>query len=290
MRKILFLILVLHISKVSGQNKSYDYCYRTGPESFRLYSIADKKDYPIIKSKRDISDAALSPDGKKVAYCFYPSRNARILIAIIDLNTDRKIVLNTQGTYCKEPVWSPDGKLIAYNTWNEKLKKWDIAIINTDNKWCKVLTRGMPEIWGVSWTSDSKKIIASDLDSVFFIDFNGKVTNIYKTSDIAKTRWCKNFRLTADGKKFVFLHHVDETVNSTGGSSAVFVYDMVTKKNFRVSPKGYNFTNVIIHNNTILASGEKASNNPNSAVYAIDLNGKNFKVFYANAIDITVKN
>ncbi|MBS1519783.1 MAG: PD40 domain-containing protein [Bacteroidetes bacterium] len=290
MRRVLFLFLAFYVSKAAGQNKSYDYCYRTGPASFRLYSVADKKDYPILKSKRHISDASLSPDGKKVAYCFYPSRNARKLIAIIDLNTKRKIVLNTHGTDCEEPEWSPDGKLIAYNIWNEKLKKRDIAVIDADNKWFKILTRRMPEIWGVSWTSDSKKIIASDLDSVFFIDLNGEITNIYKTSDIAKNRWCRDFRLTTDGKKLVFLYHVDEIVNSTGGSSAVFVYDMITKKKFRISPKGYHFTNVIIYHNTVLASGEKASGVPNSGVYAIDLDGKNFRLFLPNASDITVKN
>jgi len=211
-------------------------------------------------------------------------------MAIIDLNTKRKIVLSTRGIDCDELLWSPNGKLIAYRVWNEKLKKRDIAIINADNTGRKVLTDKLPEIWGVSWTSDSKKIIASDLDSIFFIDLNGNVTNIYKTSDIAKTKWCRDFRFTADGKKIVFLRHVNEIVNSTGGSSAVFVYDMATKKALRVSPKGYNFIGVIIRNNKILASGEKAASRPNWGIYSIDLDGKNFKLFLPNAGNITVKN
>ena len=210
-------------------------------------------------------------------------------MAIIDLNTKRKIVLSTHGIDCDELLWSPNGKLIAYRVWNEKLKKRDIAIINADNTGRKVLTHKLPEIWGVSWTSDSKRIIASDLDSVFIIDLKGNVTNIYKTSDIAKTSWGKKFVLTEDGKKIVLLRHVDETVNLTGGSSAVFVYDMLTKKNFRISPKGYDFKNIIIHNNKILASGEKASSTPNFGIYSIDLDGKNFKLFFPNALDISLK-
>jgi len=289
MRKILLLFLVLYVSKAYGQNKSYDYCYKTGPDSFRLYSLADKKEYPILKSKNSISDASLSPDGKKVVCVFYPNITISRM-AIIDLNTKREIVLSTHGIDCDELLWSPNGKLIAYRVWNEKLKKRDIAIINADNTRRKVLTDKLPEIWGVSWTSDSKKIIASDLDSIFLIDLNGKVTNIYKTTDIAKTKWSRNFRFTADGRKVVFLQHVDEIVNSTGGSSAVFVYDMRTKKNFRISPKGYHFTNVIIHDNKVFASGEKASGVPNTGIYSIDLDGKNFKLFLPNAGDITVKN
>jgi len=285
---MLFLFLVLFISDAFGQNKSYDYCYETGPANFRLYSLADKKEYPILKSKNSISDASLSPDGKKVVCVFYPNIT-KSLMAIIDLNTKRKIVLSTHGIDCDELLWSPNGKLIAYRVWNEKLKKRDIAIINADNTGRKVLTHKLPEIWGVSWTSDSKRIIASDLDSVFIIDLKGNVTNIYKTSDIAKTSWGKKFVLTEDGKKIVLLRHVDETVNLTGGSSAVFVYDMLTKKNFRISPKGYDFKNIIIHNNKILASGEKASSTPNFGIYSIDLDGKNFKLFFPNALDISLK-
>jgi Tol biopolymer transport system component len=290
MRNILLLLLVLYISKAFGQNKSYDYCYQTGPASFRLYSLAEKKDYSILKSKNHISDASLSPDGKKVVCVFYSRNNTKRVAAMIDLNTEQKTILKTNGNYCDEFVWSPDGKSIVYRVWNEKLKKRDIAIIKADNTGNKVLTHKLPELWGVSWTSDSKKIIAGDLDSVFFIDLNGRVTNIYKTSDIAKTRWCRNFRLTADGKKFVFLHHVNEMVNNTGGSSAVFVYDMTTKKNYRISPKGYDFTNVIIRNNKVLASGEKANGKLNSGIYSIDLDGKNFKLFLPNALDISFKN
>ena len=211
-------------------------------------------------------------------------------MAIIDLNTKRKIVLSTRGIDCDELLWSPNGKLIAYRVWNEKLKKRDIAIINADNTGHRVLSHKLPEVQGVSWMSDSKKIVVSDSDSIFLIDLLGKVTGTYKISDIVKSNSGTNFRFTVDGKKIVFLGFVNEIVNSTGGSSAVFVYDMATKKALRVSPKGYNFTGVIIHNNKILASGEKAASRPNWGVYSIDLDGKNFKLFLPNAGNITVKN
>ncbi|HTE02296.1 MAG TPA: hypothetical protein VK668_23565 [Mucilaginibacter sp.] len=289
MRKVLLFALTILISNVYGQGKSYDYCYQVGPASFNVYSITDKKEYPILTQKNKASYACISPDGKSIVYTFSTWPKGISNLAIMDLNTKRKKLLNAHNSDCDEPVWSPDGKYIAYKPWNEKQKKREIAVIAVDNKWQKVLTRKLPEIGNISWTSDSKKIVANDIDSIFVIDLAGNVTSIYKTAAIGKTKWCRNFRFTTDGKKIVFLQHENEIVNMTGGSAAVYVYDMATKKALRISPKGYDFDNIIIHTNKILASGEKGSGVPNSGIYSIDLDGKNFRLFFPKAGNISVK-
>ena len=111
MKPILLLLLLICTSQIYGQGKSYDYCYQN-KKSICVYSIADKQEQVIVKEGG--TDPCISPDGKKVAYTINSKGDTRT-VGIIDLNSKQKITLKTNSRNCFGPVWSPDGKYIAYS-------------------------------------------------------------------------------------------------------------------------------------------------------------------------------
>ena len=153
MKKIIFLGLIICVNRAFSQQKTFDYAY-INKKGICVYSVAEKKEYPLIKSGLN---PCISHDGKKLAYTALNKKGDRF-ISIINLTTKKKTILNTHSSNCYGPVWSPDGKYIAYNFFDNQKNDWAIAVIDTNNLTPIVLTNRIKTGYMPSWCNHGKNI------------------------------------------------------------------------------------------------------------------------------------
>lgn len=152
---------------------------------------------------------AWSPDGKKLAFC--SDRNGSRDIFVME-STDPKekrlsesrhrkttpLVATSAAEYA--PVWSPDGKKIAY------LKdRGDLCVMDSDGKNSKMIADG-PFIDSVTWAPDASWLVFTKMlqglqSDIFIASSDGQeLQNITKNP-----AWDGNPRIDRDGKRVVFL-------------------------------------------------------------------------------------
>lgn len=81
-------------------------------------------------------EAAVSPDGKKVA--FSSDRSGRPMVYVMDIDGKNVKRLTFEGKYNASPAWSPDGKQIAFA--GQDGNHFDIFVMNADGGGIKRLT------------------------------------------------------------------------------------------------------------------------------------------------------
>jgi Tol biopolymer transport system component len=292
MKTTILLLLTICTSSVFAQPKSFDYAY-THKKGICVYSIADKKEYFIIK---DGADPCISPDGAKLAYTVN-LKNGNRAIAVINLNTKATTSLNTNNGNCYGPVWSPDGQWIAYNAFLGD--KWTIAIIGSNNTGAKLLGANAVNTYSPVWLANSKQLILQNQEKITVLDRSGNITATYNPKDLeGGIRELKDmvgsassdkFILTADNSKIIFNCGVDLPGSTDGPPSAVFVYDIATKKTLQLSPKGYDAVEMMVKGTNVFFTGYKGKL-PVSNIYSVDMDGSNFKLLFAGCSNITAKN
>ncbi|HVV54051.1 MAG TPA: hypothetical protein VHC47_01930 [Mucilaginibacter sp.] len=291
MRAVITFLLCVSALGGFGQNKSYDYCYLKG-SNVVVYSAADKKATPVLNS-RYASDACISPDGKTVAYTAI-SANGDRNIGLINLNTRKKSLLNTGSKNCYGPVWSPDGKKIAYNVFNDQTSNWAIAVIDVENGAPSVITAQLTQCFMPTWLANSQNIAVQDMSAVYVFDLSGTLLGTYDISAMMKglgPTSSDRFIFTNNYTRIVFSAEVDEpSVDNEGDPpSAVFAYDISSKKTTRLTPKGYSADDIWVKGNTVYCTAYSAKSGM-FAVYTVGLDGKNLRILFPVASNFSAKN
>jgi TolB protein len=142
---------------------------------------------------KKIAEGALpeiSPDGTRIAFNTEgdaknrpgPERH----IAVAELAGGKVTVLpNIPSDNCFGPVWSPDGKQLAFSIMAEKA--WHLGLVNVDGSGFRFVKNAelRPEAFGApEWAHDGKSIFCHDLDNIYQIDLDG---NVVKRWELAKT-------------------------------------------------------------------------------------------------------
>lgn len=135
-----------------------------------LFDLETKKLDTLTKGNYNHSDATWSPDGKHIAFTSNrskdPDRNTNTDIWIIEAkpkSSPRK--LTNWIDFDRNPVWSPDGKSIAYL--RSISPEWDtydephVAVISADGGEPTILSQPLDRpVNKPQWSSDSKSILA----------------------------------------------------------------------------------------------------------------------------------
>jgi TolB protein len=285
---LLFVVLLFSSCRLH-KKKSYDYSYYSNGKALVLFSVNDNKARRI-----DLHGDAprLSPDGTELAYTDNANGNRRI--AVLDLDNDKLSILDSTCINCYGPVWSPDGKFLAYNYCPSSGCNWSIAVIGMDDQPPVIVSRNTTTKMGAfspSWSEDGKKVIFQDMESVHFVDMKGDSVNDIPIGNMLgdpQPSSDAQFILSKDESRLIFNMEVEDSLANEEPPSAIFAYDMHLQKSIRLSPKGYNCGRPLLKDGKVFFGGEKKGSEKNN-IYSVDMDGKNWKMEFKNRSDFTFK-
>ena len=247
---------------------------------------------------KKIAEGALpeiSPDGTRVAFNTEgdaknrpgPERH----IAIAEVATGKVTVLpNIPSDNCFGPVWSPDGKQLAFSIMADKA--WQLALVNADGSGFRFVKNAEvgPEAFSApEWSRDGKSIFCHDLDNIYRIDLDGNVLRKWDLAKIltdASMNGGDRLSVSPDGK--ALLMDVDcgserGRKNWDGPQPAIEKLDLSSDKAVRVTGKDdFVWEPFWLSANEFLCIIQKENENQPS-IYGMSLNGKNPKLLVKHA-------
>ncbi len=123
-----------------------------GPEVEFEYPIEDTPYFTV----KQIRDARASPDGARIAFTALD----RLYVAELPDGEPRRLTDAAVGEY--QPVWSPDGRSVAFVTWDDDLGEGHIRRVAVDGGSTRNLTTGVPAYYrDLAWTPDGERIVAA---------------------------------------------------------------------------------------------------------------------------------
>jgi Tol biopolymer transport system component len=151
--------------------KTFDYCFSKNDS----YFVKNVGDTGAITVKLSVTDVKLSPDGTNLAYTDQNSPDKVRRIGMMDLTTQKTSILDSACRNCYGPVWSPDGKWLAYNAMDSG--KWNIKYINLGTGKAEFikLHGSASGNFSPQWSADSKNIIVQDMVHVYIIGLTNNI-------------------------------------------------------------------------------------------------------------------
>lgn len=237
----------------------------------------------------------ISPNGTRVAFNTQGDAKDRSgperHIAIAEVATSKVTVLkNIPSDNCFGPVWSPDGKQLAFMIMAEK--RWQLGLVNADGSGFRFVKN--PELdgdglGGLEWSRDGRSIFCHDLENLYQIDLDGKTTNKWALSKIltdASMNSGDRLSVSPDGK--TLLMDVDcgaehERKNWDGPQPAVEKFDLGAEKAVRITGKNdFVWEPCWISESEFLCIMQKENENEPS-IYRMPIDGKNPKLIVKHA-------
>lgn len=237
----------------------------------------------------------ISTDGTRVAFNTEgdaknrpgPERH----IAIADVASGKVTVLpNIPSDNCYGPVWSPDGKQLAFSIMTDHA--WHLGLVNTDGSGFRLVKNAelKPDAFGApEWARDGKSIFCHDLDNIYQIDLDGNVLKKWELSKIltdASMNGGDRLSVSPDGN--ALLIDVDtgsehERKNWDGPQPAIEKLDLSGDRAVRISGKDdYVWEPFWLTADEFLCIMQKENENQ-ASIYRMSLDGKSPKLLVKHA-------
>ncbi len=184
----------------------------------------------INKRKRQISVANrvswfnLSPKGERAVF----SARGDIFTAPIEKGGSRNLT-RTPGAHDRFPVWSPDGRWIAYIS--DQSGEDEVWLVDQNGSTApqQLTTGGSAQRYAPQWSDDSKKIV--------FGDKNGRVYVVtVATKQMQQIVDARNGQIT-DYEFSPKGNYVAFTMGNDNGVPSVYIWSSSDNKNYRVTPE-----------------------------------------------------
>jgi len=269
----------------SKPRRAYDYCY-TNKSGIFVFTAGDRIGRHL---KLEANDVRLSPDGTWLAYTYSDSSFPERRVGLMDLETEKTTILDSGCYNCYGPVWSPDGKYLAYNAYADR--QWRIKYVDRENTHAEFLIKKVDghEYYSPQWAPDSRSIVVQDMAAVRIIDLGGNTLKTIPFSDIdtnIAVSSAISFLLTPKEEKLIYESGVStDTIpapNSDEPPSYIFSYDMNSKKVTRLTAAKYNCFKPVLRGDTIFCHGWDPAGEPHDMgnVYRMNINGGDFKLAF----------
>lgn len=181
----------------------------------------------FVKGARYIRDASLSPTGARAVFEFRGE-----IITVPAEKGDSRNLTNTTGAHERSPVWSPDGKSIAY--FSDESGEYELHIRSQDGKGDvrKIKLNGAGFYDTPDWSPDSQKVAYSDNSwSLFWIDLKtGASKKIASEYQYGPARAKTITHVWSPDSKWIAY-----TLNTKGYIQAVHAYSIEKEKTFQIT-------------------------------------------------------
>ncbi len=122
-----------------------------GPEVEFEYPIEDTPTFTV----KQIRNARPSPDGSRIAFVALD----RLYAATLPDGTPERLTSDETGEF--EPAWSPDGRWVAYVTWDDDAGEGHVRRVSADGGRAATLTTAPAYYRQLAWSPDGERIVAA---------------------------------------------------------------------------------------------------------------------------------
>ena len=194
------------------------------------------------------SNPEVSPDGRYVAFTAPSGKDGwGRRIGVVEAASKKATVLKTiPGENSYGPRWSPDGKSLLFNHWNEGSSDWVFGVATIADGSFRVLAPEQKGIYSPFWSADGASVYGQDLDTLYRIDAeSGAVVERRPLASVtggeAMVSSALRFSLSPDGTMWLFDAEVEDTgklmKHGEPLNSAVFLHTPADGKTRRLTPE-----------------------------------------------------
>jgi len=180
-----------------------------------------------VKGSRYIRNSSISPTGARAVFEFRGE-----IITVPAEKGDPRNITNTTGVHERSPVWSPDGKLIAY--FSDESGEYELHVSKQDGKGetRKFKLNGSGFYALPVWSPDNKKLTFTDnARNLYWIDLgSGTINNIASESLYAPGAFGTIHGVWSHDSKWIVY-----TVDTEAYIQKVYVYSLSDKKSYPIT-------------------------------------------------------
>jgi len=221
----------------------------------------------LLPQASDLSDPAISPDGKFLAATANVGDKREV--RVLEIDTGNSVTLPIESEQVFGPLWSPDGKWIALNVFSGS--NWDAALIRPDGTEFRKLIPAHPQDQGAyvaGWNVTTGEPLVQNLDLLWQAHIDGTPASESSVEGLLGSPCISSAsRLWIRGRTLYVNRMVDddEIPGLDGPSDYIVAVDLDNPGVRRITPVGMNASEPFLtaKGDTILFSGfQKADVKP----------------------------